>query len=85
MGFVESVPAQKEWKPSSKSEESNQSVEFDWIGIPTTICTSSLDGVGVDDRARTEKEINQEVSGPEAIERRRSSGMYGDGYREKCV
>jgi hypothetical protein len=85
MGFVESISTEKEWKPSSQSEEGNQSVEFDWIGIPAPICAGSLDRLGIDNWTRAKEEIDEEIGGSETIERRRPGRMYGDRNGEECL
>lgn len=85
MGSVAAISKQKEWESSAEGKESDQSVEFDWSGVPTTKDSSGMDGIGIDDGTRAEKEVNEEIRGTKAIERRGSSRMYGNGYGKKCV
>ena len=85
MGQKTTIPEQEERNPRTEGEEGDESVEFDWVGIPATVCASRMDSVGKNDGAEAGDLEHEEVRGTKTIEGRRSGRMYGDRDGEECV
>lgn len=85
MGADSTVSGKNESKPTPQRGESDENVEFDWGGISTKENSRGMDGVGVDNRTRTEEGVYEKIRGAKAIERGGSDWMSSHGDRKSGV
>jgi hypothetical protein len=92
MGFDPTVSGEEKRSPGPRGGEGDEKVVVDWVGVPSKMGPSRMDGLGIDDGTETGEGVYEEIRSPKAVERGgpdwvpshgdRKSGVYEEGTME---
>ena len=79
MGFDPTVSGKETGSRNPRGGKGDEEVVLDWVGLPSEMGPSRMDGLGIDDGTETDEGVYEEIRGPKAVERRGSDWMPSHG------